>query len=190
MVDHSVEQMQALIKDLLDHSKVGADATPFQAVDLAGVVQTVLAELEEKMGDQQGGVHCGRLPEVTGDRIQLRRLFQNLLTNAVNYRSERPLQIFLDSQEDEGHWEFRIRDNGIGIDAQHHDKIFEIFHRLHSEDEFPGTGIGLATCRKIVELHGGKIWVDSVPGEGSCFCFTIPKNTGTRPADGFESPVY
>ncbi len=174
MLDVSVKQMQALISDLLEHSKVGSDQKPLGPVDTSKIVQKVLLDLRNEIDEKNVTVNCNSLPTVHGESIQLSRLFHNLLGNSITYRSNSPLNIDIDAAKTDDLWEFRVCDNGIGIDPKNHEKIFEIFQRLHSEQEFPGTGIGLATCRKIVELHGGQIWVESQPGNGSTFCFTIP----------------
>jgi signal transduction histidine kinase len=112
---------------------------------------------------------------VQGDELQLQQLFQNLLSNAIKYRNpDEPPRVYVQAIQQGSHWEFAVRDNGIGIAPRHHDRIFQIFQRLHTRQESSGTGIGLAICRKIVERHGGRIWVDSELGEGSTFRFTLP----------------
>jgi light-regulated signal transduction histidine kinase (bacteriophytochrome) len=108
------------------------------------------------------------------DESQIVQLFQNLIGNALKFRSERPPHVHIDARPGEGRWVFRVQDNGIGIDPQYFERVFQVFQRLHTRTKYPGTGIGLAICKKIVERHGGKIWVESRPGQGSTFCFSIP----------------
>ncbi len=122
-------------------------------------------------------VTCSELPVVTGDRTQLTQLFMNLINNGIKYRSEQPPRIHVSAERNGAEWLISIRDNGIGIEPRHQEQIFEIFKRLHSPQAYPGTGIGLAVCRRIVHRHGGRIWVDSEPGKGSVFHFTIPMET-------------
>ena len=117
----------------------------------------------------------GALPTVHADATQLTQLFQNLIGNALKYRNDRAPQIRVDARADEEAWLFSVQDNGIGIESQYFERIFQMFQRLHTRDEFSGTGIGLAICRRIVERHGGKIWVESEPGRGSTFHFAIPR---------------
>jgi len=119
-------------------------------------------------------VRVDDLPVVLGDRTQLVQLMLNLMDNALKYRRDRAPVIYLSALQIEDVWVFSVTDNGIGIEPQHHEKVFEVFKRLHTQSEFPGTGIGLAVCRRVVEGHGGKIWVSSVPGQGSVFSFTLP----------------
>jgi chemotaxis family two-component system sensor kinase Cph1 len=117
----------------------------------------------------------GELPTVLADFPQLVQLFQNLVANALKFRSQTPPAIRVDAHPGDGQWLFSVRDNGIGIDPQYRDRIFKIFQRLHNRREYPGTGIGLAICKKIVDCHGGQIWVESQPGQGATFYFTIPQ---------------
>jgi light-regulated signal transduction histidine kinase (bacteriophytochrome) len=114
------------------------------------------------------------LPAVLGDRAQLVQLVQNLVGNAVKYHGPRSPVVHVSASRNGDDWAFAVEDNGIGIDARQHEKIFEVFRRLHDQQEYPGTGVGLAVCRRVVLRHGGRIWVDSTPGEGSVFRFTIP----------------
>jgi chemotaxis family two-component system sensor kinase Cph1 len=118
------------------------------------------------------------LPTVAGDEVQLVQLFQNLLANALKFRDSRPPEIQVSAQKQDGQWLFAIQDNGIGIAPEHQARIFLIFQRLHHRSEYPGTGIGLAVCKKIVEQHGGLIWVKSEPGRSATFYFTLPRGDG------------
>jgi len=115
----------------------------------------------------------GELPTVLGDRGQLAQLFQNLIGNGIKYHAVRDPQVHVAAEQRENQWLVSVRDNGIGIPAKQHERIFEIFQRLHSQEAYPGTGIGLAVCRRIVHRHGGTIWVESEDGKGSAFCFTL-----------------
>ena len=171
-----VRRMQNLIDDLLVYSRVGTEGKTFESVDLEEVVDETEASLEamlEETGTRL--IREGELPVVLADKSQLEQLFQNLFNNAIKYRREEVApEIRVGAERVDGAWEFYVEDNGIGISPEFAEHVFTIFQRLHSEQEIPGTGIGLAVCRKIVERHGGRIWVESEPGEGSTFRFTLP----------------
>ena len=169
------ERMKALIMDLLEYSRVGSGKDSFGEVDTAVVMQEVGDIFREKIIAARARVELDLLPKVWGDKVQLIQLFQNLLSNALKYHSDKLPSIRVKAKEEPAHWLFSVEDNGIGIDAQFFDKIFIIFQRLHNKTDYSGTGIGLAICKKIVERHGGRIWVESRPGEGSTFYFTINK---------------
>jgi two-component system, chemotaxis family, sensor kinase Cph1 len=144
-------------------------------------IETALANLESTLEEHQATVTHDPLPTVTADRPQLIQVFQNLIGNAIKFRQpERPPRVHVSAVRDDGAWRFAVRDNGIGIAPEYHDRIFLVFQRLHTRAEYPGTGIGLAICKKIVERHGGRIWVESEPGRGTTFLFTIrdKPNTG------------
>ena len=168
-------RMQALIDALLEYSRVGTTKREAAAVDLREVVSNVLSDLRLSVSETGATVTVGDLPVVDGDRAQLTQLFQNLIANAVKFRgTERPvIDITCSAQIQE--WVIQVADQGIGIEPRYQQRIFQIFQRLHTREEYPGTGIGLAVCRRIVERHGGKIWVESEPGQGSTFYFTLPK---------------
>ncbi len=130
--------------------------------------------MSSRIKDTNTSFEVGSLPKVQGYQTELRLLFQNLITNAIKFRKrDTAPQIKISAQKEKGYWQFEVQDNGIGIADKHKKKIFVIFQRLHTRDEYDGTGIGLAHCQKIVDLHGGKIWVNSTPEKGSAFCFTI-----------------
>ena len=169
------ERMKALIMDLLEYSRVGSGKDSFGEVDTAVVMQEVGDIFRDKIIAARARVTIDPLPRVWGDKVQLIQLFQNLLSNALKYHSDKLPAIHIRAKEEAGSWLFAVEDNGIGIDPQFFDKIFIIFQRLHNKTDYSGTGIGLAICKKIVERHGGRIWVDSRQGEGSTFYFTISK---------------
>jgi light-regulated signal transduction histidine kinase (bacteriophytochrome) len=143
-------------------------------IDSETVLKEALSNLATVIQESGGVVTHGALPTVAADPTQLLQVFQNLIGNAIKYRGERPPEVHIDVEHRAGEWQFTMRDNGIGIDPQYFERIFGIFQRLHTRREYPGTGIGLALCKKIIERHGGRIWVASQPEEGSTFCFTIP----------------
>lgn len=166
-------RMKTLVTALLGYSRVNRDEQcPFTAVDMNEVMAEVTANLQGSIDASGADVTWDDLPQMHGDRVQLVQLLQNLVGNAILYRRGTP-QVHVAAVCCRGHWEFAVEDNGIGVASEHHERIFEIFKRLHGRGEYPGTGIGLAVCRKIVERHGGRIWIESTPGQGSVFRFTI-----------------
>ena len=169
------ERMKALIMDLLEYSKVGVGKESWAPVNMSTVISELEEVFREKIIALRARIEIGDLPAVWGDKVQLAQLFQNLVGNALKYHSGQPPLIRIRAEEEAGHWQFEVRDNGIGIDPLFFDKIFIIFQRLNNKSDYSGTGIGLAICKKIVERHGGRIWVESVRGEGSVFYFTIIK---------------
>ena len=169
-----VSRMQRLINDLLAYSRVGSAGTRSEPIDCTNAYQAARANLRAQIKESGAEVTGDTLPIVTADETQLVQLFQNLIGNAIKYRSDEPSRVHISAVQGDGEWTFGVRDNGIGIDAQYGEQIFEMFQRLHTAAEYPGTGAGLAICKKIVERWGGRIWVDSQIGGGSTFCFTIP----------------
>jgi signal transduction histidine kinase len=172
-------RMQSLINDLLAYSRVGTRPKDFAAVDCNEVLKRALKNLEIAIEESTAKVTAAPLPTVMGDLTQLTQLFQNLIGNAIKFRGDKPAVVHISAelagQPPAQEWHFAVRDEGIGIDPQYFERIFVIFQRLHSREEYCGTGIGLAVCKKIVERHGGRIWVESQPGRGSTFHFTVPK---------------
>ncbi|NET39634.1 MAG: PAS domain-containing protein [Cyanothece sp. SIO1E1] len=169
------QHMSQLIRDLLDYSRVSTFKQLGEPIDCNHVMEQVLSDLQPIIDDSQAAITTDVLPTIRANESQLMQLFQNLLSNALKYhRLGQPpqVQVSVDHREDE--WLFGIHDSGIGIKPEHFDQIFQIFQRLHTKDKYPGTGIGLATCKKIVENHGGRIWVDSEPAAGTTFYFTLP----------------
>jgi PAS domain S-box-containing protein len=177
----SIEQMQTLIRDLLSYSRVDARSRPFTQIPFLDIVNDALTLLDSSIHDSGAQVTWGPLPEIMGDRSQLVQLVQNLIGNGLTYRGDQPPRIHVSVERRGTEWIFSVRDNGIGIDPKYREQIFEIFKRLHDQKEYPGTGIGLAVCRRVVNRHGGKIWVESELGHGSTFRFTIPE--GTEPTN-------
>lgn len=178
-----VDRMQALIQDLLAYSRVGSQGKPLVAVPLERVLATVIRQLEFAIADAEATVTHDSLPTVKGDEGQLQQLLLNLLTNALKFRGDRSARVHICANVESGVeggaagdcWRLCVRDAGIGIEPQYSERIFEIFQRLHGRGEYPGTGIGLAICKKIVERHGGRIWVNPAPGGGTEFCFTLKR---------------
>jgi light-regulated signal transduction histidine kinase (bacteriophytochrome) len=167
-------RMQALIDDLLTYSRVGTEGGEFESVDSAALLDDVVENLRATIDAEAGEVTRGELPVVWVDRTQLAQVFQNLVANGIKFHDARPPRIQISAERQGEHWLFSVRDEGIGFEPEFAEHVFTIFQRLHSADRFPGTGIGLAICRKIVERHGGRIWAESEPGVGSVFHFTIP----------------
>jgi signal transduction histidine kinase len=169
------QRMEMLIRDLLAYSQAGrASDSPADSVSIREVVEIVKKNLSTTIQETQAEISVSPLPVVRGDSVPLVHLFQNLLSNALKYRSERKPRVRIAARKDGGHWRFDIEDNGIGIPKEFHTQVFGMFKRLHDRTEYPGTGIGLAICQKIVENHGGGIWVESELGRGSVFSFTLP----------------
>jgi len=175
-ITEGAKRMQSLINDLLDYSRVESQGRPFVAFAAEGALRAALMNLKKRIGESGAEITHDPLPTITGDEIQIARVFQNLFSNAIKFRSDERPRIHVACQQTPGEWQFRITDNGIGIDERYFERIFEIFQRLHGRDAYPGTGIGLAVCKKIVERHGGCIGVASEPGKGSCFTFSVNKD--------------
>ncbi len=176
-----VRRMQDLIRDLLSYSRAGRGERALAPCDCEEILRGVLLDMRATIDEAKASVTHDPLPTVTADGVQLRQLLQNLLSNAVKFRAERAAAVHIGAEERGGEWVFSVRDNGIGIDPKYHERLFKIFQRLHTREKYAGTGIGLAVCRKIVERHGGKIWLESTPGNGSTFFFTLPIESGRRP---------
>jgi PAS domain S-box-containing protein len=168
-------RMKQLIEDLLAYSRVGTKGKEFQPVAVEAPLKKAITNLRAAIEESGAAVTWGPLPAVDADEMQLAQLFQNLMGNALKFRGQRVPRIHVSALEEGGEWQLTVADNGIGIEPQYFERIFMLFQRLHTMGEYPGTGIGLAICKKVVERHGGRIWVSSTPGEGSQFHFTLPK---------------
>jgi light-regulated signal transduction histidine kinase (bacteriophytochrome) len=166
--------MQQLIDDLLAYSRVGSKAREPVPTDAAQLVQTAQANLRVAIDETKAQIDIGPLPTINADGPQLVLVFQNLIGNAIKFRGSEPPSIEVSARRDGDAWLFSVKDNGIGFSPEFHEKVFMLFQRLHTKDKYPGTGIGLAICKKIIERHHGRIWVDSIPGHGSTFFFTLP----------------
>jgi signal transduction histidine kinase len=180
-VVEAVYRMQQLIADLLEYSRVGMRGRPFQTVAMERLFGEAVAALGQSIAENKAVIQRDALPEVVGDPTQLRQLLQNLIANAIKFHGACPPEIHVSARTEADHWVFAVRDNGIGIEPQYWDKIFVIFQRLHSRQQYSGTGIGLAICKRIAERHGGRIWVDSVPGVGSTFFFSLSRKVTPTP---------
>src|SRR5258708_1300143 len=167
------KRMQTLINDLLVYSRVGTQGNPCAATRCDAMLDRILKNLKISIESSGAVITRGPLPVVIGDEGQLAQLFQNLLTNAMKFRGAGVPRIHISASAEGARWKFMVRDNGIGISPEHQDRIFVIFQRLHTKTQYPGTGIGLAISKKVVERHGGRIWIEPTPGGGSTFCFTV-----------------
>jgi light-regulated signal transduction histidine kinase (bacteriophytochrome) len=171
-------RMQLLITDLLAYCRVGTTGKDLHETSSSAAVEQATSNLQEAIEESGGVVTHDSLPVVIADGVQLVQLFQNLIANAIKYRSAEIPRVHVSATKNGGkEWTFAVRDNGLGIDPKYFDKIFVMFKRLHGRDEFSGTGIGLTVCKKIVERHGGRIWVESVPEKGSTFFFALPEGS-------------
>jgi len=169
-------RMQNLINDLLEFSRVTTRGREPEHMDSEFILNQVLSNLEIYIKENKATVSHDTLPEVVADSTQLVQVFQNLIINGIKFHSKEAPQICISAEKKASEWIFSVQDNGIGIDPQYSEKIFEVFKRLHNKEAYPGTGIGLAVCKKIVERHGGRIWVESELGKGATFYFTLPIN--------------
>ena len=171
---NGADRMREMIDGLLTYSRVETRGDPFEPVDLGVVVEDVLDDLQFKIEDCSAEITVGALSRVEADASQLRQLFQNLLDNAIQYSGDDPPRVHISAEQSGSNWIISVHDDGIGMDPDETDRIFRVFQRLHTREEYPGTGIGLALCERIVERHNGEIWVESARGEGSTFMFTLP----------------
>lgn len=167
-------RMDSLVQSLLAYSRLGAGPKSLQSTDCNVALQSALSNLKSAVEEASAKVITDPLPTVMGDPALMVQLFQNLVSNAIKFAGDRPLEIHIGATQGESEWQFFVKDNGIGIEPPYFDRIFRIFQRLEASSERPGTGIGLASCKRIVEHHGGRIWVESEPGKGSTFYFTVP----------------
>lgn len=174
-VTDGVNRMQSLIKDLLLFSRLGRLGGQLTNTNLSEVLENTKLNLRFAIDEAGATIHAEDLPDLVADKIQLGHLFQNLISNAIKFRADRPPHVNITVEEKKDVYQFAVSDNGIGIEKEYQDRIFLIFQRLHTKEEYQGSGIGLAICQKIVELHGGKIWLESQPNQGSTFYFTISK---------------
>lgn len=170
-------RMQRLINDALAYSRVTTQGHGFELMDCHALLEEVLDDLRLAVDESRAAVTHDVQLTVMADRGQLGQVFQNLIGNAIKFRGQEPPWVHISAMRKDAAWQFAIRDNGIGIDPQYADRIFVVFQRLHTKDEYPGTGIGLAICKKIIERHGGRIWVESQLGKGATFYFTLPAVT-------------
>lgn len=176
-----VERMQKLIQDLLTYSRVETHGKPFERVDSMRAFEWARTNLQAAIEESGASITGEGLPELVAEPTQLGQLFQNLLSNAIKYRSEEAPEVHVRAERTDGAWHFSVADNGIGIPSEDRDRVFEMFRRLDTAGDRDGTGIGLSVCRRIVERHGGRIWVESGPDRGSTFHFTIPDPEPARP---------
>jgi PAS domain S-box-containing protein len=174
-VMHEAARAKRLVEDLLAYSRAERQERRFEPVDCGAMVEEVLRRLDEPIRASAAEIVCTDLPRVLGDGTLLEQVFLNLLSNSLKFRASRPLQIQIAAVANGDEWLFSVRDNGIGFSMDYADKIFIVFQRLHSQTDYPGSGIGLPISRKIVELHGGRIWAESAPDLGSTFYFTLPR---------------
>jgi PAS domain S-box-containing protein len=178
----AVARMQALIRDLLAYSRVGTRGERFGTTDTEAVLREALDDLQASIAEAGALVTHDPLPKLPADALQLRQLFQNLIGNAIKFRRDEPPRVHVSARRDGGNWLFSVRDNGIGIEPEYAERIFVIFQRLHSRTAYPGTGVGLAICKRIVERHGGHIWVESDPGAGTSIHLRLPAQEAMEPA--------
>lgn len=169
-----VERMATLVNDLLSYARAGGARKDFVAVNCESLLEMSLQVLKPSIDETKAEITHGKLPSLMADEVQLGQVFQNLIANALKFRSKETPKIHVSCEKKSKNWIFSVTDNGIGIDPKYSQRIFLIFQRLHTQAQYPGTGIGLAICKKVVEYHGGKIWVESELGKGTTFMFSVP----------------
>jgi light-regulated signal transduction histidine kinase (bacteriophytochrome) len=184
VIDGALRARQ-LITDILAYARIGSsqEMEREEIVDTQEVFNNALKDLSERIADTRGRVTHGALPKVRAHPIHVRQLIQNLIGNALKFHGKVPPAVRVDAEYKKGMWEFSVTDNGIGIPAEYQHKLFQIFQRLHSREDYPGNGIGLAICKKIVQQYGGNIWLKSKTGEGTTFYFTLPAEAGSKSGD-------
>jgi light-regulated signal transduction histidine kinase (bacteriophytochrome) len=170
------KRMSLLISDLLTFSRIGTSTKKFVETDCNYVLRRTLDDLQYRIRESGAVVAFDNLPSVLGDELQLGMVFQNLISNAIKFHRDDMPRVHVSARSEGNNWIFSVSDNGIGIEKEFLDRIFVMFQRLHTKEEYPGTGIGLAICKKVVERHGGSIWAESEFGKGSTFYFKLPKN--------------
>ncbi len=170
-----VHRMQSLIQGLLEYSRVGSHSKALAMIDAERPLKYAMEHLKIAIDESGTKITADDLPTVKIDEVQFMQLFQNLIGNAIKFKSDKNPHVHIAAEKNDGFWQFSVRDNGVGIEQEYAERIFLIFQRLHTREKYPGTGIGLSICKKIVERHGGKIWVESQPGRGSTFYFTVPE---------------
>ena len=172
-ITDGAKKMNILIKDLLTYSRITTHAKPPNWNNLEDILKDALFNLSESIKESSAIITYDKLPTLKVDKTQMLQLFQNFISNAIKFRREETPKIHIGVKKIEIGWLFSIKDNGIGIESKYFDRIYNIFYRLHTKEEYPGTGIGLPICRKIIQRYGGQIWVESELGKGSTFFFTI-----------------
>lgn len=175
IIESNSQRMRQMIVDILTFSRVGREEVKLEEIDCNQVISDVLAEFKDVIAEKQALVFCDPLPTLRGGLTLMRILFQNLIGNALKFQNGlEPPEIYIGVEREDDKWRFSVRDNGIGIDPTFKDHVFTIFQRVHPKEKYPGTGIGLSTCKKFIELFDGEIWFESTMGKGSVFFFTIP----------------
>jgi len=187
-IAESAGRLQTMIDDILAYSRISTRGEDFRPVDLGALADAAAAGLKGLFEETGTTYQRGPLPTLDVDAAQIEQLFQNLFSNAVKFRRADPPRIEVSARHDRGRWQVCVVDNGIGIASKDRERVFGMFQRLHGSDDYPGTGIGLAICRGIVERHGGKIWVESAPGQGSAFCFSLPGAAAPHQLRDTDSP--
>ncbi len=180
----NADRMQDMVDGVLKYFRAGRPGRPAETVSFAAAMDEAVANLGSVIEESGARVEYGELPDLPADRLKIVQLFQSLIGNAIKFHGGEPPRVVISAREQEEDWQFAVKDNGIGIEPENYSRIFGMFQRLHTAEEYPGTGIGLAMCKRIVERGGGKIWLGSVPGRGTTFYFTIPKAPLTQ---GFDS---
>ncbi|MCW3124388.1 MAG: sensory transduction histidine kinase [Bacteroidetes bacterium] len=170
---HGAQRMNTLVSGLLEYSRITSAGKPFAVVHIPDLIKKVRSDLKISIEENHSDLILFDLPDLYCDELQMRQLFQNVISNAIKFRSEQNPIIKISAEKTERHWQFKIEDNGIGIDMRYKDQVFQIFTRLHAQDKYQGSGIGLSVCKKIIERHGGQIWLESTPGHGTTIFFTV-----------------
>ena len=186
------DRMRAMIESLLKYSRVTTGGESLEPTDAEAVLEDILDDLQLRIKETDATITTDELPTVTADASQLAQVFQNLLSNALTYSGTEPPQVYVSAERTDGKWRFSVADEGIGIDPEYHDRIFEVFQRLHTDEEEAEAGaggIGLALAQRVIERHGGEIWVESDPGEGATFYFTIPITEEQQSESTTQFPV-